>query len=57
MTRDILDLSLDIREHPVLVADTADWRETADEGSRLGLRGREKCAFLLFHLHRSSLRS
>jgi len=36
-TRDILEISLDIGGLPVLVADTAGLRETADEVEQIGI--------------------
>ncbi|KAH9963246.1 tRNA modification GTPase TrmE [Russula dissimulans] len=41
-TRDILELSLDIGGLPVLVADTAGLRETADEVERIGIERARK---------------
>jgi tRNA modification GTPase len=48
-TRDILELSLDIGGLPVLVADTAGLRETADEVERIGIeRAQKACVDLFF---------
>ena len=54
-TRDILELSLDIGGLPVLVADTAGLRETADEVEQIGIERARKACVLPLRLDRKSV--